>query len=347
MTRARPLTSPADLLKTRLITRDEADALGPVADHYAMAITPFLEGQIDRNDPNDPIRAMFVPRPDEMRRLPEELEDPIGDDRHTPVAGVVHRYPNRALLKPVAVCPVYCRFCFRREMVGPELGEALSPGALEAALDYIRAHDEITEVILTGGDPFMLSARRAKALTQSLSEIPHLQVIRWHTRMPVADPARVTSDYAAALSATEKAVFVSIHINHLRELTPEARQAARRMACAGISLISQSVLLRGVNADAETLADLFQGLISAGVKPYYLHHPDLAPGTGHFRLSLAEGQAIFARLRDRVSGIALPHYVIDIPGGVSKANVPVSEVQETAEGQVLRGRDNQLYPYKK
>ncbi|MEZ5954752.1 MAG: lysine-2,3-aminomutase-like protein [Hyphomonas sp.] len=347
MSRQRPLTTPDALQSAGLIGSADAEALAPVAERYAIAVTPFLASRIDRNNPDDPIARMFVPRPEEMLRTPEELADPIGDDTHSPVPGIVHRYPDRVLLKPVAVCPVYCRFCFRREMVGPDLGEALTPAALGNALDYIRAHTEVREVILTGGDPFMLSAARAGALTQALVAIPHVSIIRWHTRMPVADPVRITAAYVEALQASGKAVYVSLHINHVQELSLETRYVLNMFADAGFPLLAQTVLLRGVNDDAGTLAELMQALVAARVRPYYLHHPDLAPGTGHFRLSVEEGQAIYSDLRDRVSGLALPHYVIDIPGGVSKANAAPSDIVQTPDGKALRGRDGQLYPYER
>lgn len=343
---SRPLTTPQALQAAGLVTADEAVALAPVADHYAIAITPFLTGRIDRADPDDPIARMFVPQPAEMVRTAEELSDPIGDAAHTPVPGIVHRYPDRVLLKPVAVCPVYCRFCFRREMVGPGIGETLSPADLDAALDYVRAQPGVREVILTGGDPFMLSPARAHALTQAIAAIPHVEVIRWHTRMPVADPDRITPEFAEALKADAKAVYISIHINHVKELAPETKSAATRLADAGFPLVSQSVLLRGVNDDVQTLAELMQALVAARIRPYYLHHPDMAPGTGHFRVSVEEGQALYSALRDRVSGLALPHYVIDIPGGVSKANAAQSDVVDGPGGRALRGRDGNLHPYK-
>ncbi len=343
---SRPLNTPQALQAAGLVSADEAAALAPVADRYAIAVTPFLADRIDRSDPMDPIARMFVPQPDEMIRTPEELNDPIGDEAHTPVRGIVHRYPDRVLLKPVAVCPVYCRFCFRREMVGPGIGETLSPAELDAALDYIRTQPGVREVILTGGDPFMLSAARAKALTQAIAAIPHIKVIRWHTRMPVADPERITAEFAEALKADGKAVYVSIHINHVKELTPETQAAAARLADAGFPLVSQSVLLRGVNDNAQTLADLMQALVAHRIRPYYLHHPDMAPGTGHFRVSVEEGQALYSALRDCVSGLALPHYVIDIPGGVSKANAALSDLVETPDSRALRGRDGNLHPYK-
>jgi len=255
----------------------------------------------------------------ELVVTPEERADPIGDERLSPVKGIVHRYPDRVLLKPLHTCPVYCRFCFRREQVGPR-GKGLSTAELAAALAYISARPEIWEVIVTGGDPFLLSPRRLSTIVRALDEIEHVQVIRFHTRVPVVDPARVDARLVAALGS-EKALYVAIHANHPRELTPEFRAACRRLAKAGIPLLAQSVLLKGVNDDAAVLETLFRGLVAARVKPYYLHHPDLARGTGHFRVTLREGQALMRRLRGRVSGLCQPSYVLDLPGGFGK--VPV------------------------
>ncbi|MDF1679105.1 lysine-2,3-aminomutase-like protein [Ponticaulis sp.] len=343
---SRPLSSPVALASAGLVSDEEAEALKPVADRYAIAVTPFLADRIDQNDPADPIARMFIPSPAELVRLPEELNDPIGDASHSPVAGIVHRYPNRVLLKPVAVCPVYCRFCFRREMVGPDLGDTLTPAELDAALDYIRSQPEVKEVILTGGDPFMLSAKRARALTDAIANIPHVKIIRWHTRMPVADPARITPEFIGGLKADGVATYVSIHINHLKELSDETKAAARLMADAGIALVSQTVLLNGVNNSVEALSDLFEALTENLIRPYYLHHPDLAPGTSHFRVSVEEGRALYDAVRDRVSGLSVPRYVIDIPGGVSKANAAQSDLRKTPDGPALRGRDGKLHPYK-
>jgi lysine 2,3-aminomutase len=312
---------------------------------YATAITPSLVELIDRTDPADPIARQFVPTGAELDVRPEELPDPIGDKTHEPVEGIVHRYPDRVLLKAVSVCPVYCRFCFRREMVGPEKDGNLSPAELEAALGYIRQHPEIWEVIVTGGDPFMLSARRAAALTRELEAIPHVKVIRWHTRMPVADPERITNEFVAAIRSSSKAVYVAVHCNHPRELTPAVRAACARFVDAGIPLLSQTVLLKGVNDDIDTLEQLMRGFIETRIKPYYLHHADLAPGTSHFRTAVEQGQALVRELRDRVSGLAQPHYVIDIPGGVSKALASPADV-ETEGGRIrLRGRDGDWRDY--
>ncbi len=327
------------LVEAGLIAPDATEALRPVAERYAVAVTPEMARLIDPADAADPIARQFVPRPEELDRRPEELADPIGDEAHSPVEGVVHRYPDRALLKIVHACPVYCRFCFRREMVGPG-GEALTGAKLDAALAYLAAKPAIREVILTGGDPFVLTARRAGDLTRRLAVIPHVKVIRWHTRVPMVDPGRVTLDFAAALRAEGVAIYVAIHANHPREFTEDACAALARLADAGLVLVSQSVLLRGVNDDPQVLGDLMRAFVDNRVMPYRLNHPDLAPGTGHFRMSIAEGQAIVAALRGRLSGLCQPEYVLDIPGGHGKAPISrgyLSDGQDTATVEDFRG----------
>ncbi len=338
------LRIPADLVAAGLAPAHQLDELEAVAARYAVAVTPSLAELIDRSDPNDPIARQFVPSAEELAITPEERADPIGDHPHSPVEGVVHRYPDRVLLKIVSVCPVYCRFCFRREMVGPGKDAGLGPEALAKALAYIEGRPEIREVIVTGGDPLMLSARRISALTAALEAIAHVRVIRWHTRMPVADPARIDAELAGALRSN-RAVFVVMHANHARELTEEVRAACARLVDAGVPMLSQSVLLRGVNDSVEALSDLMRALVEARVTPYYLHHPDLAPGTSHFRLSLAEGRALVQALRDQLSGLCQPTYVVDLPGGVSKAMAAASDVRVEDGSVLLRGRDGAWRPY--
>jgi lysine 2,3-aminomutase len=244
----------------------------------------------------------------------------------------VHRYPDRVLIKLVAVCAVYCRFCFRREHVGPGSG-TLSAADFAAALDYLRAHGEIWEVILTGGDPFTLSPRRIAETTRALAAIDHVKVLRWHTRLPVAAPEQVTKAMARALTAEGKMTVVAVHANHPRELTEDARSACRRLASAGAMLVSQSVLLRGVNDDPETLIDLMRAFVEAGVKPYYLHHGDLAPGTAHWRVPIARGQELMRLLRARLSGLATPTYMLDIPGGHGKAPIGPQWIRSGDDGE--------------
>uniref|UniRef100_UPI002631E61A lysine-2,3-aminomutase-like protein n=1 Tax=uncultured Rhizobium sp. TaxID=155567 RepID=UPI002631E61A len=261
-----------------------------------------------------------------------ERADPIGDHAHSPVEGIVHRYPDRVLLKAVHVCPVYCRFCFRREMVGPHGDGTLAGEALEAALAYIAAHAEIWEVILTGGDPLVLSPRRLADIMAALGRIDHVKIIRLHSRVPVVDPSHIDADLVAALKSSGKTVYVALHANHPRELTLEAKAACAVLIDSGIMMVSQSVLLRGVNDDADTLAQLMRLFVENRIKPYYLHHPDLAPGTGHFRLGIEEGRAIVATLRAKISGIAMPAYILDIPGGHGKVQLSDSPVQQEGKG---------------
>ena len=218
---------------------------------------------IDPDDPDDPIARQFVPDAAELATTPDERADPIGDDAHAVTEGLIHRYPDRVLLKLVSVCPVYCRFCFRRETVGQAGSGLLSAKALDAALDYIREHREIWEVILSGGDPLIAAPRRLEALGQALAAIDHVKVVRYHTRVPVVAPERVTDELVAALTASGKATWLAIHANHPRELTAAARAALARLADGGLSLVSQTVLLKGVNDDAQTLAALMRGFVEA------------------------------------------------------------------------------------
>jgi lysine 2,3-aminomutase len=308
-----------DLVDAGLVASERLGELRRVAAQFQVVLTEEVAGLIDTADPGDPIAAQFVPRAAELETLPEEQADPIGDERWSPVPGIVHRYPDRVLLKPSLVCPVYCRYCFRREQIGAR-GKVLGRAALDRAYAYIRAHPNIWEVVVTGGDPFLLSPRRVAAMVQTIAAIDHVQVIRFHTRVPVVDPQRVTARLVSAL-ATEKALYAVIHANHPRELTDAAKQAIGRITRAGIPVLSQSVLLRGVNDDAAVLEQLFRALVAIRVKPYYLHHPDLARGTGHFRGDIAEGQQLMRELRRRASGLCQPTYVLDIPGGHGKVSV--------------------------
>jgi lysine 2,3-aminomutase len=311
-----------DLVEAGLVAPERLDEVRRVAAQFAVALTDEVAGLIDPANPADPIAAQFVPSAAELDTAPDERADPIGDERWSPVPGVVHRYPDRVLLKPSLLCPVYCRFCFRREQIGAR-GAVLDRAALERTYAYIRERPDIWEVIVTGGDPFLLSPRRIATIVQTLAAIEHVHVIRFHTRVPVVDPRRVGAALVRAL-AVEKAVYVVIHANHPRELTEAAREAVSRLTRTGIPVLSQSVLLRGVNDDVAVLEQLFRTLVAMRVKPYYLHHPDLARGTAHFRGGIAAGQGLMRELRRRASGLCQPTYVLDIPGGHGK--VPVGPV---------------------
>lgn len=326
--------------------RPTPDLLADVARRYAVAITPAMEALIDPGDPADPIAAQFRPDVRELDASPGESPDPIGDEPHTPVKGVVHRYPDRCLLKPVHVCPVYCRFCFRREVVGPHAEGTLSSAELEAALAYIGARPEIWEVILTGGDPFLLATRRMREITERLAAIEHVRILRWHTRVPAVDPERVTPALVAALRADGATTYVVLHANHPRELTQEAREAIARIVDAGVPMLSQTVLLKGINDDVDTLETLMRRLVEARVKPYYLHHLDKAPGTSHFDCGIGRGRQLTQELHTRASGLAQPTYVLDIPGGHGKVPLGMPTVRDAADGLEVRDRNGTWRMYR-
>jgi lysine 2,3-aminomutase len=334
----RTLRTPEQLARAGLVTNPAG--LDAVAARYDIAVTPAIAALIAT--PDDPIGRQFIPHPDELLAAPDEMADPTGDAAHSPVPGVVHRYPDRALLTPLHACPVYCRYCFRRERVGAD-GGVLGDAALERALSYIAGRTELREVILTGGDPFMLSPRRLGAIVQALSAMPQLQAIRVHTRVPVAAPATVSEALVGALE-TEKAMWVVIHANHAREITADARAAVRRLLTAGIPVLAQSVLLRGVNDSVDALETLFRTLLAARVAPYALHQLDQAPGTARFRVPLAEGRALVQALRGRLSGTAIPHYLLDIPGGHGKVPVAPSHAEpDEAGGFRVTDRAGRVY----
>jgi len=316
-----------------------------VARRYAVAVSPTLLSLVDPADPHDPIARQFLPSLAELNNLPQELADPIGDAIHSPVSGIVHRHAGRVLFKIVSACPVYCRFCFRRETVGPGRDSALSPADFEAALAYIAAHREIREVILTGGDPFILSARRIAEVSARLGAIAHVKIVRWHTRVPVTDPDRVSDALVAALHGAGATHWIAIHANHAREFGDDARRAIARLADGGIPLVSQSVLLKSVNDDAETLAALMRAFADNRIKPYYLHHPDLAPGTSHFRNTIPEGLALMQELRLRLSGLEMPTYMLDIPGGYGKVPLESGHLEISESGIRLRDLNGRWHAY--
>jgi lysine 2,3-aminomutase len=316
----RTLRTARALRQAGLIDAAAEAGAAAVADRYAVAVTAHVAGLIDRADPADPIARQYIPDASELVTLPGEIEDPTADAPFTPVKGVVHRYPDRALLKPLLACPVYCRFCFRREVVGPD-GGVLSEAELEAALAWFEGTPAVREAVLTGGDPFMLSARRLGAILGRLGAVPHIETLRVHTRVPVAEPGRVDAALVGAVRAAGKPVFVAVHANHARELSGAAVDALARLAEAGVVLLGQSVLLRGVNDSAQALEDLVRAMIRARVRPYYLHALDPAPGVSRFAVPDAEGVALVEGLRGRVPGFAVPVFVRERPNGGGKRPV--------------------------
>ncbi|MCA3711133.1 MAG: lysine-2,3-aminomutase-like protein [Phenylobacterium sp.] len=326
------LHTPADLVSAGLAPAGAAAELESVAARYAIAVTPTVAALINPADPNDPIGLQYLPSREELETAPDEQVDPIGDGVHSPLKGIVHRYPDRLLLTATHACAVYCRFCFRREVVGPGGAGGLTPAELDAALAYISDHPEVWEVILTGGDPLVLSPRRIADLVRRIADIPHVKVLRVHTRLPVAEPERVSEALVSALSGSRLRLAVGVHVNHARELTPAADAALARLAGAGALLLSQTVLLKGVNDRVQVLGELMRALVERGVRPYYLHHPDPAPGTARFRVSLAEGQALVRGLRGRYSGLCQPTYILDIPGGFGKVPAGPAWIEPAATG---------------
>lgn len=310
-----------ELADSGYICPSDVDSVRKVARRYAVAVPSLALKEKGELPPSPGLMRQFIPGARELDAQPFELEDPISDARHAPVRGIVHRYRNRVLLKIVSVCPVYCRFCFRREMIGPGKQDSLTNEEQRAALDYIAAHPEISEVIMTGGDPLILSPRRVRNLTKQLSRIPHLARLRWHSRVPVLMPERITSELISALTQTTQQVRIAIHANHPDELTPAAEAAIRSLSDARIDLLSQSVLLRGVNDDAAILSSLYRKFQFSNVQAYYLHQLDLAPGTSHFRVSIQEGKAIMEQLSKCLVATPKPSYMLDIPGGFGKVNI--------------------------
>ncbi|MEU4028055.1 lysine-2,3-aminomutase-like protein [Streptomyces anulatus] len=324
----RTIRTTQSLADNALVREEDLPVIREVAERYAVSITPAMHQII--TGPDDPIARQFVPTGAELVIAPEERADPIGDDPFTPVKGITHRYPDRLLLKPMHLCPVYCRFCFRREVVGPGEG-MLSAPEMEASLDYIRSRPEVWEVILTGGDPLLISPARLAPIMRALDAIDHVKVIRFHTRVPVVDPQRITDELITALG-TETPVWVVVHTNHRQELGDDARTALRLLSRNGIPLLSQTVLLKGVNDTPQALEDLFRTLVANRVKPYYLHHGDLAQGTSHFRTTIAHGQDLMQKLRGRLSGTCQPTYVLDIPGGHGKVPIGPTYINDTDTG---------------
>ncbi|MFA5602056.1 MAG: lysine-2,3-aminomutase-like protein, partial [Phenylobacterium sp.] len=331
---SKTLRSAEALAEAGLADAADLPGLQAVAERYAVAVTPVMAELIAAEGGTGPVSRQFLPDPAELRTLPSELADPIGDFAHSPVEGIVHRYPDRVLLKVTHTCAVYCRFCFRREMVGPDGHGALAGEALEKALAYIAARPEVWEVILTGGDPLVLSPRRLAELIGRLAAIGHVKVVRIHTRVPAVDPEAVTPELVAALRPPSGlAVWIALHANHASELTPVARAACARLIDAGLPMVSQSVLLKGVNDTPQALADLMRAFVETRIRPYYLHHPDLAPGTSHLRPTLEEGRAVVSALRGAVSGLCQPSYVVDLPGGRGKVPAEAAWLTADANGE--------------
>jgi lysine 2,3-aminomutase len=307
------LRDSADFQGTIGLSAEEQAAFAACGERFHVAVTPYYAALIDPDDPRCPIRLQAIPQPAELEIAPGDLDDPLHEELQSPVAGLVHRYPDRVLLYTTHNCPVYCRHCTRKRKTG-DPGSSPHPDDFAAALAYITAHTELREVVLSGGDPLSLSDARLAALLGALAAIPHIEIIRIGTRNLVTLPQRIDAALASLLGAYPQ-VQVMTHFNHPRECTREALQAAFLLAAAGIPVYNQSVLLRGVNDDPEVLLGLQRRLLRMKIRPYYLFHCDHAQGISHFRTSVEEGQAILRHISAQTAGTAVPHYVIDSPEG--------------------------------
>ncbi len=333
---ASPIVRTRAALESYLQARAVSGSRPDAHDHgLSLAVPRAYLDLIDWTDPNDPLRRQVMPDARESAVLPEELIDPIGDGAHSPVRGIVHRYRDRALLMPTATCAVHCRFCFRREFVGRPEGN-LHSDELDTAYAYLAAHPEIWEVILSGGDVLVLGEIRLGEILARLRAIPSVRVIRVHSRVPAVDPGRVTDALAARLRDAAPLVVV-VHVNHFREVTAEFARAVARLVDRGVPVLSQTVLLRAVNDSVAVLDVLCRRLVEARVIPYQLHHPDMARGTSHFRLSIARGRRIVRELRRGLSGIANPTYVVDLPGGQGKVPADGPHVLPRSNGYTVVG----------
>ena len=310
-----------------------------------MSITPYYASLCDPDDPRCPIRMQCVPRAEEAIEVPGDLRDPLGEEAHEVAPSLVQRYPDRVLLLATDRCAVYCRFCTRSRMVG-DGGGAQSLRALAPAFDWIEAHAEVHDVIVSGGDPMVMSTGRIVALLERLAAIPHVDYVRLATRAPVTLPQRVTNEVCDAIHRAHPAAWVMTHFNHPKELTPESLIACARLADHGLPVMNQTVLLRGINDDADTLTSLFRGLVRARVRPYYLLQMDPVRGTSHLRTPLRRGIELMERLQGRLSGIALPKLIVDTPGGRGKVPLgPDTIVSERAGVTTLRTFRGELVDY--
>ena len=310
------IRSKGDFSAVFSLSKEEAQALER-SQRFSSAVTPYYASLLPLDDPDDPLRRTIVPHVAEFAEAHGDCEDPLAEDAHSPVPGIVHRYPDRVLFLVTDHCPVYCRYCTRSRLVGGNASFDLTRRQWQRGIDYIAATPAVHDVLISGGDPLIMSDDRLEWLLSRLAKIPHLDYIRIGSKVPVVLPMRVNRGLCEMLQKYHP-LFMSIHITHPRELTPEASEACMRLADAGLPLGSQTVLLKGVNDDAETLRDLMRGLLRVRVRPYYLLQCDPITGSGHFRTSLEDGKALIRELRGHLSGYAVPHYIVDLPGGGGK-----------------------------
>jgi lysine 2,3-aminomutase len=332
-------------IESRLpLTDDERAGLAAAPSHFRVGVTPYYFSLIDRDHPACPVRMQVIPRAGELVVEPGELLDPLGEDAHRPVSAIFHRYPDRCLLLALDRCAIYCRHCNRRRLVGQDEA-AISRQDLADAVAYIRRTPAIRDVLISGGDPFTLATGRLEEIVAAVRAIPHVEIVRIGTRVPVVLPMRVDDELVAMLRRYHP-LYVNTHFNHPKELTPLARAACEKLADAGIPVGNQTVLLRGVNSSARVLRKLFTELLRCRVRPYYLFQGDVAEGTGHLRTRVETGVALMEQLRGHISGLAVPHLVIDTPGGMGKVSIgPEYVVSRGPERWVLRNYEGRQVEY--
>ena len=327
------------------LTQSEENAVTRRSGRFIMGIPPYWASLMDADDPTCPIRRQAVPVEDEYKLSPNDMIDPLGEDSHMPVPGLVHRYPDRVLLLVVEVCSMYCRFCTRSRVVGTTAGYS-RPANIDHAIDYIRAHRKIRDVLISGGDPLTLSDERLDDVLTKLRAIPHVEFIRIGTRNPVTLPYRVTESLCAVLKK-HKPVWMSLHFNHPKEVTPPVRKACGMLADSGVPLGSQTVLLRGINDRPAIMKKLFHELLKTRVRPYYIYQCDPVKGTAHFRTAVSTGINIIEKLRGHTTGYAVPTFVVDGPGGGGKIPLMPNYVVSVKDGVwTLRNFAGKLFTYK-
>ena len=334
-----------DQLKQYLhLTEDEEEGVRQCLGHLRMAITPYYLSLIDSDNPYCPIRKQAIPSVMELIQAPADLLDPLHEDVNAPVAGLTHRYPDRVLFLITDQCSMYCRHCTRRRFAG-QLDHQLPKERIEKAIEYISRHKEIRDVLLSGGDPFLVTDQVLEEIIQSLRRIPHVKIIRIGTRTPVVCPQRITPELVQMLKKYHP-IWVNTHFNHPNEITPEAMAACERLTDAGIPVGNQSVLLAGINDCPHVMKELVQGLVDIRVRPYYLYQCDLSQGLEHFRTPVSKGIEIIEALRGHTSGFSIPTFVVDAPGGGGKIPVmPDYLISQSPDRVVLRNFEGVLSAY--
>jgi lysine 2,3-aminomutase len=326
------------------LTPEERAGVQETAALFRMGISPYYLSLVDPEHPFCPVRMQSIPVRAEARIRPGELADPLGEDKTRPEEAIVHKYPDRVLFLALDTCSVYCRHCTRRRIT--KGGEAeLSKEQLRRGIEYIRNHPEVRDVLISGGDPFLLSDTRLEELLAPLQEIPHVEMIRIGTRVPVCLPMRVTDELARTLRRYAP-VYVVTHFNHPKEVTPEAREACERLVDHGVPVENQAVLMRRLNSDARIIKELSHALLRIRVRPYYLHQMDVAEGCEHLRTPISKGVEILQQLRGYTTGLAVPHLAVDLPGGGGKVTLQPDYVVERGEHEtIFRNYKGERYAY--